>query len=55
MFGFDEVIEGCDKRKTSVKCLYNNSLCYYIDKSQFINFANMFKFNEKVIQEQYLK
>lgn len=48
IFGFEEVIENVGKRKCSVKALFNNSIVNFIDKNDFLNVINMFKFSDKI-------
>jgi len=40
IFGLDEIADNFSYRKTTVRCITNDSLAYFIKKDDFINCVN---------------
>ena len=55
LFGMEEIIDNSDFRKTTVICTSTDASLYFIMKEHFIDCVNLYKFSEKVLQEQALK
>lgn len=51
IFGLEEIVEDCQQRQKTVTCLSKHGKCYFIDKSEFVQSVNQFRYSQAVIEE----